>query len=407
MAAVTFYVSIVHFLLYARRRNHPEDLSFAILCLTMAFYDIFSAGAYAATNIADGFQWQKAQVATLSLIGAAYTWFAIDYAGQKRKTVRSVSALFFIVSAFLVMFMKGDLFWRISEPAVKHMGPIFGIHMVYYEIAPGLFTQFLGIMGFLVFVYVFYLVAVMARTDRPRSLPLFLSALTFCTGLVNDALVHDGILMNFYIIEYAYMAIVVLMAHILSNDLVENASLKEAFQSSERKYRSLVDNSLVGIFIAQQGQIRFCNQQFARIFDCEDDTTALLSPVESFMPSDDDTEPSHWIYEDFELPQRFERRGRTLSGRIIDLEVLTTPIIFESKPAVQGSVLNITVRKTAETLLQRNLSEKNILLKESTTGSRTISRSSSACSICPPPGCPIARSSASWRTATSGSGPWP
>ncbi len=364
MAAVTFYVSFVHFLLYTRRRHHPEDLSFAILCLTMACYDAFSAGAYASSNVAEGFQWQKAQVATLSLIGAAYIWFVTDYARHRHKFVQNAAVVYFTVSALLVLFVRGELFWRVSEPAVKPLGPFLGIRMTYHEVTPGLFTEFLGVMGFLVFVYVFSLVAGVARNDRQRSLPLFLSALIFCAGLVNDALVHGGLLRNFYVIEYAYMAIVVLMAHILSNDVVESAALKEAFQSSERKYRSLVDNSLVGIFIAQQGHIRFCNQQFARVFDCADERTARLHPVETFMPSDDDTEPSHWIYEDFELPQRFERRGRTLSGRIIDLEVLTTPIVFESKPAVQGSILNITVRKTAEALLQRNLSEKNILLKE-------------------------------------------
>jgi PAS domain S-box-containing protein len=364
MAAVTFYVGFVHFMLYGRRRNHPEDLSFALMCLTMAFYDAFSAGAYAATTLSDGFQWQKAQVAALSMIGATYTWFATDYARWKSKVVRNVSGLFFTVSAGLVLFVNGDLFWHIAEPAVKRMYLFGGSGITYFEVTPGFYTEFLGLMGFLVFVYVFYLVAVMVRKDRSRSLPLFLSALTFCAGLVNDALVHDRIIRNFYVIEYAYMAIVIFMAHTLSNDVVESASLKEAFEASERKYRSLVDNSLVGIFIAQRGHIRFCNQQFARIFDCADETAALLSPVETFMPSDDETEPHHWIYEDFELPQRFERKGRTLSGRVIDLEVLTTPIVFETRPAVQGSVINITVRKTAEALLQKNLSEKNILLKE-------------------------------------------
>jgi PAS domain S-box-containing protein len=364
MAAVTLYVGFVHLLLYSRRRNHPEDLSFALMCLTMVFYDAFSAGAYAATSVADGFQWQKAQVAALSLIGATYTWFATDYARWKPKAIRNVSALFFMASAGLVLFVNGDFFWRIADPAVKRLSLFRGFGITYYEVTPGLYTQFLGLMGFLVFVYVFYLVAVTVKTNRSRGLPLFLSALTFCAGLVNDALVHDRIIRNFYIIEYAYMAIVLFMAHTLSNDVVESASLKDAFEASERKYRSLVDNSLVGIFIAQRGHIRFCNQQFARIFDCSDETTAILSPVETFMPSDDETEPHHWIYEDFELPQRFERKGRTLSGRVIDLEVLTTPIVFESRPAVQGSVLNITIRKTAETLLQRNLSEKSILLKE-------------------------------------------
>jgi PAS domain S-box-containing protein len=364
MAVVILYVGTIHLFLYARRRNHPEDLSFGVMCLTMAAYDTFAAGAYAATNLADGFQWQKAQVASLSLIGATYTWFATDYARWKSRAILKTAVVFFLCSAALVLLVNNDFFWQLGEPAVKRVSLLFGTRITYWEVAPGRFTEFLGLMGFFVYIYVFYLAAALLKTDRSKSLPLFLSALTFCAGLVNDALVHDRIIRNFYLIEYAYMAIVLFMATTLSNDVVESASLKEAFQTSEKKYRSLVDNSLVGIFIAQSGHIRFCNQQFARIFDCADETMALLSPVETFMPSDDETEPHHWIYEDFELPQRFERRGRTLSGRVIDLEVLTTPIVFESKPAVQGSVLNITVRKSAEALLQRNLSEKNVLLKE-------------------------------------------
>jgi len=60
----------------------------------------------------------------------------------------------------------------------------------------------------------------------------------------------------------------------------------------------------------------------------------------------------------------FEARGVKADGTPIDLEIMTSRIRYDSGPAVQGSVIDITQRKNDETRIQQDLREKDVLLRE-------------------------------------------
>ncbi len=66
MASISFYVGLYHLLIYFRRRQHREDLTFALMCLATGFYAVFCAGLYSATSVAQGVQWQRAQLIALA-----------------------------------------------------------------------------------------------------------------------------------------------------------------------------------------------------------------------------------------------------------------------------------------------------------------------------------------------------
>lgn len=148
------------------------------------------------------------------------------------------------------------------------------------------------------------------------------------------------------------MAIVLLMANNHSNAVVESATLKEAFEASDKKYRSLVDNSIVGIFIVQNSVIRFCNQQFAAIFGYALAGDVSGMPIESLLPPDGGamclTEQA------VKGILRCERKARQIAGGMLDLKLLLAPIRFEGGAAVQGSVIDITDRKNAEKEIRRS-----------------------------------------------------
>jgi PAS domain S-box-containing protein len=367
MAVVTFYVGFYHLLLFFRR-GHSEDLSFSVMCFLMGCYDILCVGQYNTHTVADGFAWQRGQVAVLSLIGAAYGWFAADYVRFPSKKIRNIFAAFFIVSAVLVYFIKSPLFWHPESHAVKHLRIISGFDITYYEVAPGFFPEFLSVMGLFVYCYVFYLSYWMVRKDKPKSKALFFSALIFGAGLINDALVHSLVIPNVYVIEYATMAVVLLMANNLSKTIVESAQLKEAFEASESRYRSLIDNSLVGLFISRNGVIRFCNKPFAALFGYTKTEYVLGKPDRDFLPPEWTGNGGMCSPCGGGLPKdgfaRCEYRVKTVFGKEFDLELLMTPLFFEGVQALQGSVIDITARKNAEKEIQRSLDEKNVLLKE-------------------------------------------
>ncbi|HOE21162.1 MAG: hypothetical protein KBG92_07025 [Spirochaetes bacterium] len=45
MAATAQYVSVLYSILYVQIKDEPKNFWFALICFTIAWYDIFSAGA--------------------------------------------------------------------------------------------------------------------------------------------------------------------------------------------------------------------------------------------------------------------------------------------------------------------------------------------------------------------------
>ena len=56
-------------------------------------------------------------------------------------------------------------------------------------------------------------------------------------------LVSNGLYQFVYAIEYAYLAMILLMAYSLSSTVVEAAMAKEALRASEERFRSLVETT--------------------------------------------------------------------------------------------------------------------------------------------------------------------
>jgi methyl-accepting chemotaxis protein len=242
IGGITLYVGWYHLFIYFKRQiKTPVDRSFAITCFNMALYDVFCVLAYNASSYTQGQILQRLQVATLSMIGATYAWFVVDYAGVKSKRFRNFFTLFFLLSAVLTLTDNSNLTWMVDKPLIKTINLPLGLAVTYYEAAPGLATQALSLMGFLVFVYVFVIgLRLRRRGDRIRGTPLLWSCAFFCVGLCNDALVQSGAYKSVYLVEYTYMAIVLMMAYVLSLEVVRSAEVREAV---ERAYNKLVETS--------------------------------------------------------------------------------------------------------------------------------------------------------------------
>jgi hypothetical protein len=237
MAGITFYVGLYHLFIYFRRRfAYRGDLSFAVTCFTMGFYAVFCAGLYNAASLAEGFQWQRLQVAVLTLIGAAFIWFISDYISLKTKKIRNFFIIYFAVAALVALLDPTTLSFFVSKPAIKDVTLPLSLSITYYEVTPGPLTDFNSLMGIAVFGYIFKIGLDLFKTgDKKMAKPLLWSVLFFCIGLVNDVAVHMGFYSFIYIIEYSYMAIVIMMAYSLSVAVVQSALMKEKVQKSYEK----------------------------------------------------------------------------------------------------------------------------------------------------------------------------
>ncbi len=137
----------------------------------------------------------------------------------------------------------------------------------------------------------------------------------------------------------------------IHHDVTERRELARKFEESQEKYQNIVESSLDGIVIVQEGKLVFVNASSAKIFayDSPDDMKDV-NFVDTVAPSNRflmlEGYEGRAIGED--VLRNFEMKGLTKAGRVIDLEVNAKLVSWNGKPAVQASFRDITKRKSLE-----------------------------------------------------------
>ena len=264
LATIAFYAGIYHALLYARRRAHRRDLSFALTCLTIGVYDLLCVGLYHASSPEQGVLWQRWQVVALAFVGPAFLLFLSDYTRQASRHALLAFTGLYMVSAVAGIANYGALSWT-AEPNVRVMDLPFGVEVVYNEMRPGPLSNLQGILSVAFFAYVLIVCLRMyAHGDRKRARWPLLAIMFFGVGVLNDTAVNTGVYDFVYVIEYSYMGLVLVMTYALSDELVDAATVKKALQDSEEKHRGLLEHLPQRIFHKDARSVFVsCNKNFA------------------------------------------------------------------------------------------------------------------------------------------------
>ncbi|TES93874.1 MAG: PAS domain S-box protein, partial [Candidatus Cloacimonadota bacterium] len=132
---------------------------------------------------------------------------------------------------------------------------------------------------------------------------------------------------------------------------IERKGAEKELRESEEKYRRVVDNSLVGLYITQNQILKFCNLRLAEMFGYRTSEELVGKHIKELVA------PESWKLVDKQVKLRqsgekesvqYEFKGIKKNRIIFTLETLGSRIIYEGKPAIQGSMINITERKRAE-----------------------------------------------------------
>jgi PAS domain S-box-containing protein len=126
-------------------------------------------------------------------------------------------------------------------------------------------------------------------------------------------------------------------------------------QQSELKFRSLVEQSLVGVYVYQDGHFVYANPRMAEIYgySIEELTTPSLTLRQTIAADD-------WPIVESEFVRRmkgevttahFTLRGVRKDGFLVNLEVTGAQGQFNGRPAIRGTAVDITERKIAENKL--------------------------------------------------------
>ncbi len=358
MAGISFYVGIYHLVIYFRRSNHREDLTFALLCFTMGTYAIFSFGLYNVTSTEQGASWQRAQLFTLALLAIAFLWFITDYTGQISKKWLYGFTAFFSVSALIILLERGSLTLRVNQPAIKEIQLPFNLQITYYEVVQGPFIRLQSIIGMLIFMYAFWLTVRFYQVDRQKkAIPLLVSLVIAFIGTFNDAAVGGGNYNFIYTLEYAYMAMLVLMAYSLSNAVIKGAAMEEALKDSEKRLKRAQAVAHIGNWEYDPRTDTFWGSDEARkIYGVSPDAPRFtLKEVRAIAHKEDrpiiKTALRNLLEDNapYDIEFRIFRAG---DGEMAWIHARAELVVDESgKPyLVQGTVQDITERKHTEEL---------------------------------------------------------
>ncbi len=127
-----------------------------------------------------------------------------------------------------------------------------------------------------------------------------------------------------------------------------------ALRESEDKFRVLAEKSLVGVYLIQDDLFRYVNPRFTEIYHYEaSEMVDRLGPKQLVLPED-------WPKVEANIVKRtsgevasihYEFTGITKEGEPINLEVYGSRTTYRGRPAVIGTLLDITERKQRELLL--------------------------------------------------------
>ncbi|MBN1396962.1 MAG: PAS domain S-box protein [Bacteroidetes bacterium] len=134
-------------------------------------------------------------------------------------------------------------------------------------------------------------------------------------------------------------------------DSTEKRELTRKIVETQEEYRGIVESSLDGIMIIQEGKLVFANPSSVRLFGhAKSEDMQKLKLSDTFAPSNraslEFIEEGRTLGD--EVLRNSEMRGLTKQGRIIDLEVNAHIIEWNGHSAVQVSLRDITKRKMLE-----------------------------------------------------------
>ena len=149
------------------------------------------------------------------------------------------------------------------------------------------------------------------------------------------------------------LIITLILAYIANQSyraLKEKQRALKALRESEEKYRTLVESAAEGMFMALEGSLMYVNQTIADMLGFSKEALSGMKVEDIFVSRDeaDDDEHIHALIDGKSVPERFETRLRTKSGKILDVALSATGISLGGEIGYMAVVSDITKRKKAE-----------------------------------------------------------
>ena len=143
----------------------------------------------------------------------------------------------------------------------------------------------------------------------------------------------------------------------VSRDLIRQMETQSSvLKASEGEYRALVEGSIQGIVIHQQGIIQLANASLARIFGYEKPEALIGLDYMTLVAHQERDRLEGYqdaFSEGLSAPECYEFLGVRKDRTSVWIECLVSPITWRGEPAILATLQDITARRQAEEELQR------------------------------------------------------
>jgi len=142
-------------------------------------------------------------------------------------------------------------------------------------------------------------------------------------------------------------------------DVSERKKAEQELMEAESKFRTLIEQSLIGVYIIVDGRFGYVNPQFAQIFGYTQEELIHSYAIDIVVHPDDIAR----VNENVRIRMagekdsiRYEAKGRKKNGEVIQMEIFGSKALYGGRPAIIGVLLDMTENK----LLQQQVLEQRI-----------------------------------------------
>lgn len=142
----------------------------------------------------------------------------------------------------------------------------------------------------------------------------------------------------------------------IARDIRERKRIEQELKEAEVKFRNLVEQSLVGVYIIQDGKFPYVNPRFAEIFGYTQQELINSYPVEIIVHPDDRSIVAENIRSRLQGEQdsiHYEANGQKKNKEIIRTEIFGSRTQYLGRPAIIGTLLDITEKQKAQQQIKK------------------------------------------------------
>jgi PAS domain S-box-containing protein len=157
--------------------------------------------------------------------------------------------------------------------------------------------------------------------------------------------------------------------YIVAKDISQRKKIELALMAAETRFRSIVEQSLVGVYIIGDGKFLYVNPKLAEIFGYSQEELIGEDPLKVIALADrEKVKENILVRVRKEKPMlHYEANGLSKEGKLVRLEIICSGNLEVPKEAIIGSLLDISQRKKVEVEKDKVVHLLNERVKELTT----------------------------------------